>query len=124
MNYFFIIIGLAFVIYIIYSVRHNILDEKESFLWLVVAALSIILALNYKIVDIPAQWLGVAYPPALFFLLVILFLVTYLIRLTVKYSGLEVTTRELVEEVALLRAELKQLSESPALGSEKERYNG
>jgi len=107
-SYFFSVVGLAFVVYIIYSVKNDSLDEKESFLWLLVAAIAVVLALNYKIVDLPAKWLGVSYPPALFLLLAVMFVILYLLRLTVKYSRLAANSRELIQELALLRMELQE----------------
>ena len=69
-----------------------------------------------------ADWVGIAYEPAVFFLAAIAFLFLMVVHFSFELSRTEERTRTLAEEIALLRARLDK-SDPPA-GSNPDRAGG
>jgi hypothetical protein len=92
-------------------VRRRKLTEEYSFIWLMCAAAMLILSLWRDILHFAARALDVYYPPALLLLVLILFVFIASLYFSVVVSRQRQQIDRLMEDVALLDAELRELRE-------------
>lgn len=113
------VIGLAAALLTLFAtvelLRRRQLREKYAALWLLVAIGIVGLAIWPRALDAIADRVGVADPPNLLAFVALFFLLGVCAHLSWEASRLEDETRDLAEEVALLRHEVDQLRDG-ALG--------
>lgn len=114
---FFLILAILVCTFVIIQVRHQRMKERYAALWLIIGAVIIVLGAFPTLLNGVAEFVGVALPVNLLFLLSILLLMGVSIHLTLELSRLSEKTRILAEEVAILKA----LQEQPggAAGAKK-----
>ena len=114
---FFLILAILVCTFVIIQVRHQRMKERYAALWLIIGAIIIVLGAFPTLLNGVADFVGVALPVKLLFLLSILLLMGVSIHLTLELSRLSEKTRILAEEVAILKA----LQEQPegAAGAKK-----
>lgn len=114
---FFLILAILVCTFVIIQVRHQRMKERYAALWLIIGAIIIVLGAFPNLLNGVANFVGVALPVNLLFLLSILLLMGVSIHLTLELSRLSEKTRILAEEVAILKA----LQEQPegAAGAKK-----
>lgn len=101
-----VIVGVLVVIaYILRLVRLQQLRSKYALLWLTIAVLLLPLAIVPTASQTIADWLGISTGRAAFTLVSIGFLFLVVVHFSWELSRLEMRTRLLAEELALLRAE-------------------
>ena len=88
------------------------LTEESSFIWIVCAVALLGLSLWRNLLDVAAAALGVHYPPALLLLVLTFFVVLFRCRFSIVVSRHRKEIERLVEEVALLDADVRALRES------------
>lgn len=115
---FFLILSVLVCAFVIVQVRHQRMKERYAALWLIIGAVIIVLGAFPSLLNGVADFVGVALPVNLLFLLSILLLMGVSIHLTLELSRLSEKTRILAEEVAILKA----LQEQPggAAGAKKQ----
>jgi hypothetical protein len=99
------IVAVPSLLFIVRLVRRRQLRVKYSLLWLSVGVAFVILAVSPGLLDWAAGKVGIAYQPALLFLVGIVFLVLVAVHLSWEVSRLEERTRLLAEELALMQHE-------------------
>ena len=116
-NVFFLILAILVCTFVGIQVRHQRMKERYAALWLIIGAIIIVLGAFPTLLNGVADFVGVALPVNLLFLLSILLLMGVSIHLTLELSRLSEKTRILAEEVAILKA----LQEQPegAAGAKK-----
>ena len=114
---FFLILAILVCTFVVVQVRHQRMKERYAALWLIIGAIIIVLGAFPTLLNGVADFVGVALPVNLLFLLSILLLMGVSIHLTLELSRLSEKTRILAEEVAILKA----LQEQPegAAGAKK-----
>ena len=114
---FFLILAILVCTFVIIQVRHQRMKERYAALWLIIGAIIIVLGAFPNLLNGVADFVGVALPVNLLFLLSILLLMGVSIHLTLELSRPSEKTRILAEEVAILKA----LQEQPegAAGAKK-----
>ena len=114
---FFLLLAILVCTFVIIQVRHQRMKERYAALWLIIGAIIIVLGAFPNLLNGVADFVGVALPVNLLFLLSILLLMGVSIHLTLELSRLSEKTRILAEEVAILKA----LQEQPegAAGAKK-----
>ena len=114
---FFLILAILVCTFVVIQVRHQRMKERYAALWLIIGAIIIVLGAFPTLLNGVADFVGVALPVNLLFLLSILLLMGVSIHLTLELSRLSEKTRILAEEVAILKA----LQEQPegAAGAKK-----
>ena len=114
---FFLILAILVCTFVIIQVRHQRMKERYAAMWLIIGAIIIVLGAFPNLLNGVADFVGVALPVNLLFLLSILLLMGVSIHLTLELSRLSEKTRILAEEVAILKA----LQEQPegAAGAKK-----
>ena len=113
---FFLILSVLVCAFVIVQVRHQRLKERYAALWLIIGAVIIVLGAFPSLLNGVADFVGVALPVNLLFLLSILLLMGVSIHLTLELSRLSEKTRILAEEVAILKALQEQPEGASGLG--------
>lgn len=89
-------------------VRRGRLREEYAFAWIVASLAVLALAIWRNTLDLVAKWLGVFYPPAVLLLAVIFVVFVVALYFSVVISRQRAQIERLVEEVALLDAEVRR----------------
>ena len=105
------VVALLLLALIFELLRRRQLREKYAVLWLVVGLVTLPLGFIPWSLDNVSSWLGVASGASLVLFLAVVFLLIVCIHLSWEASRLEDETRSLAEEVALIRAELREVRE-------------
>lgn len=97
---------IASVLFILVLLRRRQLRGKYAMLWTGLGVALFLLALVPGVLTWASEGLGINYPPALFLVIAVGFLLVIVIQFSWEMSRQEDRTRTLAEEIALLRAEL------------------
>lgn len=99
-------------------VRRRNLAEDYSFIWIACAVALLVLSVWRDILHVAARSLGIFYPPAVLILVLIFFVFVVSLYFSVVISRQRVQIERLVEDLALLEAEIRSLrSESRAVAT-------
>lgn len=104
---YFIIIAILSTIYIVHEVRKKRFSIKESFWWMIASLIMLILAIFPYSINHIAKIFGVEYPPSLFFMFCIIFLVLMNFRNSKKISEQQIKLIELAQQVSILKEQIK-----------------
>lgn len=102
-NLYFIILAILVIIYVFNIVRKSKFSIKESFWWVMASLLMFLLALFPYSIDKFANYLNIAYPPSLLFVICIIFLLFILFRNSMKIFELQTRVIEMGQELAILK---------------------
>lgn len=104
---------LAFILELL---RKRKLREEYSLLWLGGGVLFLVLSLWRDLLTQLSFALGIAYPPAALFLVLIMGAYLMLLHFSLVFSAMSEKTKAMAQEIALLKLELERLREdrSPA----------
>ncbi|MBD3334048.1 MAG: DUF2304 family protein [Candidatus Eisenbacteria bacterium] len=103
---FVVLLCLLVVLVVARQLRRWNLGLGMSLLWLAVAVGGLLLTVAQSLADRVSHWIGIHYPPALFFLVSLVGGLLILLRLSINLARLESQNRRLAQEIALLRREL------------------
>ena len=101
-------VSAIFLVVVLELVRRRQLTEEHSFLWLLCALALLSLSLWREVLHVVADWLGIFYPPMVLLLVLILFTFGALLYFSVVISKQRQQIERLVEDVAILDAELRR----------------
>ena len=96
-----LIAGLLLVGYVIRLLIKSKLSERNSILWIMGCIVVLILSINPDLLTIISNLLRIDYPPALLFLISILFLLFIVLNMSIQISKLNKNINELAQIVAL-----------------------
>lgn len=102
-NIYFVIISLLCMLYIILEVRKRKFSIKESFWWVVASIVMLLLSIFPYSINLVAKIFGIAYPPSLFFVFCIIFLVFINFENSRKIAEQQKKIIELAQRMALLK---------------------
>jgi len=105
-------------------VRRRRLSEEYSFFWIIGVVWLLGLSLRREILHVTARWMGIYYPPMVLVLALILVVFIGMLYFSVVTSSLRQKIDRLVEEQAILDADLRELNQqraSTALAAASER---
>jgi len=100
------------IIGIVVLVRRRHLKAKYSLLWLSLGAVMVIIAAVPGLLDWTADRLGIWYQPTLLILLGLALLLLIAVHFSYELTRSENRTRELAEQLALLRLRVTELQQS------------
>ncbi|MBN1221855.1 MAG: DUF2304 domain-containing protein [Candidatus Aminicenantes bacterium] len=103
--------SLAFLVFIIFLIRIRRLKEEYAILWLFFGAIFLFLSIFRKSLEFISSLLGIAYPPAALFLILILAVITILIHFSLVISKMKDKQRRLAQQLALLDVQFKKRRE-------------
>jgi hypothetical protein len=100
------------VFFILELIRRKRLREEFSILWLAMGVVFLVLSIFRGLLDKFSYMIGIGYPPAALFLILIMGLLIILVHYSVAISELKETQKKLVQEIGLLKAALEDRSKS------------
>lgn len=101
------VIGIIFTVFVYYLLIRRKVSERMTLMWSLLAISGIIIASFPTLFNRLALLVGVSYPPALLFLITILFLMLLIMYQSIQISLLEQRTREIGRTLAILRTEIQ-----------------
>ena len=114
-----VVVSVALLLLVLELVRRKRLYEEYSFFWVVCALALLGISLRRDLLDRTALWLGVNYPPSLLSLILLVLLFVGSLSVTVVLSRHRRQIERLMEDSAILAAELQELraqQEPPVVG--------
>jgi hypothetical protein len=106
-----VVVSLGFLLAVLELVRRRRLTEEYSFLWIGFSLLLLVLSLWREILHAVARWLGVYYPPAVLLLALLFFVFVASLYFSVVISRQRRQIERLVEDLAILAAEVREVRE-------------
>jgi hypothetical protein len=100
-----LIVGFALAYGILHLVRRDHLYIRQGLFWIVIAVLTLALAIWPRFIDMLGSALGIAYPPTLLFLVAIVVLVVKALFADIAATRLKRDMRRLNQRIAMLEAE-------------------
>ena len=86
------------------------MKEEYAILWLFFGIVFLFLSIFRKSLEFISSVLGIAYPPAALFLILILAVITILIHFSLVISRMKDKQKQLAQKLALLDARFKEIS--------------
>jgi len=108
-QYIAIAVSISLFLYILYLVRKKRIKEEYSLLWLSSSIVFIVFSIWRHGLEYFAKLIGIAYPPAALFLILMLAIFLILIEFSVNISKLAGNNKILAQELALLRNKVEAL---------------
>jgi len=109
--------SLFFIASILFLISRRKLREEFSLLWLFFGLIFLGLSLWRRSLNIIAELLGIAYPPAAIFLILIIGIISILIHFSIAISGLTERVKILVQEVGMLKMDANRKNQTGSLDS-------
>jgi len=109
--------SLFFIASVLFLISRRKLREEFSLLWLFFGLIFLGLSLWRQSLNIIAELLGIAYPPAAIFLILIIGIISILIHFSIAISGLTERVKILVQEVGMLKMEANRKNQTGSLDS-------
>lgn len=107
-------VSVVLLLSVLELVRRRKLTEEYSFLWIISALVLIAISARREILHVTARWLGVFYPPIVLVMLLIVMVFVASLGFSVIVSRQRQQIERLIEETAILSAELRELRASQA----------
>jgi len=96
--------SVGLILFILELIRRRRLREEFAVLWLAMGAVFLVLSIFRGLLDKFSYLIGIGYPPAALFLILIMGLMLILIHFSTAISELKDTQKKLVQEIGLLKA--------------------
>ena len=106
-------ISVVLLLVVLELVRRRKLVEEYSFLWIGSALVLVALSASRYSLDVAARWLGVFYPPIILVMMLILIVFAASLWFSVIVSKQRQQIERLIEDTAVLAAELRDLQVLP-----------
>ena len=106
-----IIASILFLLLILFLIQRKRIKEEYSLLWIFFAIVFIVFSFWRGGLDFIAQLLGIAYPPAALFLILLMAVFLILIEFSIIISKLSDKNKTLAQEIGILKQELEKLKE-------------
>lgn len=103
-----IVVSAGLLVTVIELVRRRKLVEEYSLIWILGALALLILSIWRHVLDAAARLLGVYYPPSLLLMLLVVMVFVGLLWFSVVLSRQRRQIDRLIEQTAILEAELRQ----------------
>jgi len=104
-----IIGSFGFLLFILFQIHSKRMREEYSILWLFISVVFIIFSIWRSGLDHLARVIGIAYPPAALFLMLIMAVFMILIQFSVIISRATENNKHLTQEHSMLKLEVKIL---------------
>jgi len=112
-------VSLLLLVGVLELVRRRKLTEEYSFLWILCSLALVILSVRRDLLDASARWLGVYYPPMVLLMLLILMVFVASLCFSVIVSRQRQQIERLIEETAILAAEVRELRRTHTRAAEE-----
>jgi len=98
-------------LFIMYLIRSQRLKEEYSLLWIFFSLVFMVFSFWRNGLDYVSEFLGVAYPPAALFMILLMAIFLILIEFSIIISKLSDKNKSLAQEIGLLKHRLKNVEE-------------
>ncbi len=115
-----VIASAGMLLVVVELIRRGRLKERYSLLWLLAAVVLLILSSSRALLEGVSHLLGIFYPPSFLFLLAFLFLLLITLHFSVVISGLTERSKQLAQELAILREEMQAAPAGRSAASARE----
>ena len=105
--------SIGVMLYVFSLIRRGKLREEYALIWFGASILLIIISLWRGSLELAARLAGVAYPPSLLFLALIILGFALAMHYSISLSRLAEQNKRLAQEVAILRHQIERLSTTP-----------
>lgn len=105
--------------FILELVRRRKLREEYSWLWLLTSILMFLLVIKYEWLTAVSKVIGAVLPTTALFIGALLFLMVLSVQFSVRISSLSDQMKNIMQENALLKAKIKELTEKPQNTNER-----
>ncbi len=112
--------SLLFLLLILFLIQRKRIKEEYSLLWIFFAIIFIVFSFWRGGLDYIAQLIGIAYPPAALFLILLMAVILILIEFSIIISKLSDKNKTLAQEIGILKQELKELQNAESEKTESE----
>lgn len=119
-----VIVSVLLLLGVLELVRRRKLTEEYSFLWILSALALVGLSLRRDLLDTAAGWLGVYYPPMVLLIMLVAMVFIASLCFSVIVSRQRQQIERLIEETAILSAELREERAARSSGKESEHVAG
>lgn len=109
---FSIIGSVLLLIFVLKLIRRKKLKEEYSLLWLGFGIIFILLSIVRPLLEIVATAIGIIYAPAALLLILVISIFFILIQFSIVISKLADSNKNLIQEVGILKTEVKKLQQS------------
>ncbi len=106
-----IIVSLLLFMLIMYLIRSQRLKEEYSLLWIFFSLVFILFSFWRNGLDYISEFLGVAYPPAALFMILLMAVFLILIEFSIIISRLADKNKSLAQEIGLLKHRLENIEQ-------------
>jgi hypothetical protein len=106
-QYIGIITSLVFLIFIVQLIRKGHLKESYSILWLFFGLILLFFSIWRHGLDSVALFLGIAYPPAMLFIIMILGMLLVLIQYSIVITKQSLKIKKLSQEMGIIKEEME-----------------
>ena len=113
-----VLICIFVFIFILELVRRRKLREEYSWLWLLTSILMFMLVIKYEWLTAISQIIGAVLPTTALFIGALLFLMILSVQFSVRISSLSDQVKNVMQENALLRAKIEELTKKPQATNE------
>lgn len=117
-----IVVSALLLLGVLELVRRRKLREEYSFLWIICAVALLILSVRRDILELSARWVGVYYPPVVLLLLLTVVVFVASLWFSVIVSRQRQQIERLIEETAILAAQLREERAARLKSVEDERW--
>jgi hypothetical protein len=100
--------SLGLIAFIIELIRRRRLKEEFAVLWLGMGLVFLVISLFRGLLDKFSILVGIGYPPAALFLILIMGLMVILVHFSVAISELKESNKKLAQQVGLLRQQIEE----------------
>ena len=102
-----VLCSILFLLFIIELIRKEYIKEAYALLWLFMGGIFLILSVWRDGLEVLSRFIGVAYPPAALFLVLILFITLILIQFSIVISMQNERIKKLTQEIGILKTQIK-----------------
>jgi hypothetical protein len=106
---FFVLLGLAVLLFVVNLVRTKKLKEEYALLWLLMAVTLVVAPLLIDAIDVMSFALGIDYPPALIIVIALICFALIFFQISVTISRFSEQIKILAQDLALTRKRLQEL---------------
>lgn len=107
-----IVVSVFFLLLILYLIKNKRIKEEYSLLWIFFSVIFILFSVWREGLDYIAGFIGIAYPPAALFMVLLMAIFLILIEFSIIISKLADKNKTLAQEIGILRQELKEIQDS------------
>lgn len=116
-----ITVSLLLFLFIMYLIRSQRLKEEYSLLWIFFSVVFIVFSFWRNGLDYISEFLGVAYPPAALFMILLMAIFLILIEFSIIISKLSNKNKTLAQEIGMMKYEIEKIKKEEG---EREKEKG